>query len=184
MYEIGKTKEDVIQNIEAMYLKNPAVADLIQRFKLNWKSSPVIDEELTDTELINHLNNLKLNQMSKTENNSKAKKESKFTNEVEASAMRPFLKFKEVGDTIEGFLIGKQTITNKEKTTEHFILKNEDGEGLLPENVQLVNKLNNLLKIKGGDFGKDGIEVQISFTGEEKIDGSINKVKTFKVLTT
>lgn len=184
MHEIGITKEDATDTLQKMYARNPAVKRLIQVFKLEWKSSPVIDEKLTEAEIIQLLNNSKKSIMTTTKKTTDTKKESKFKTEVEASQMRSFLKFKEIGEAVEGFIIGKETIKGKEKSTEHYVIKDGEGvESLLPENVQLVNKLNNLVKIKGGSIPEDGIEVRIEFTGEEKIEGSINKVKCFRVLT-
>ena len=108
---------------------------------------------------------------------------SKFKTEVDEAPLAEFYKFEMAGDMFEGQITGTKTITIDGKEEVFFTAEEMLGgpEVIIPNNVQLKRKITNLVNIKGNVFP---IDVHITFIGVEKIQGSANKVKTFKVLTT
>lgn len=113
----------------------------------------------------------------------KTKENSKFKTEV-TEQLNKFLKFETLNEPVEGFIIGHKILKDVNgKESKHFLIKINDEVFLLPSNYQIVSKLNNLESIRGS-FENEAIEVQITYTGEKKIENSINKVKEFRILTT
>jgi len=178
---LGEDKETFLRNLSSMYFKNARVLNLVKLFNLEWACHP-LEESMNTEQIIEYLTNLK-----KTEIMSNKAPNKKFKNEVEATPNRVFVKFENTGDSIECKCIGRIDIKGaQDKINSHVVCVDvADGEEkLLPTNVQLTQKLNNLEKTKGNFSDTNQVECYIEYLGDVKIDGVANKVKSFKVLTT
>ena len=184
---IGETKEDFLRKLNLLYSKNDRIINLINIFNLEW-ACPPLEEYMNTEQIIIHLknnkqlikNNLKTNIMSN-------KAEKKYKNEIEETPSRSFVKFENIGDTIECVLIGRRDIKgNNDIVKSHVICVDcsDNEEKYLPTNIKLVNKLANLEKISGEFSETNKIECFIEYLGEEKIEGTPNKAKIFRLLTT
>jgi len=167
-YKKKPTKLEVMNTLVLFGNKNPKIYKLIKTFGL-------VDEAGV-------INNININQK-KQEN--MAKQVSKFKNEVESDSYEKiaFIKFETEGEIVEGEFLGSVQIDFKAGKGAETIYKiNIDGTPhYLPSNVQLNNKMAKLEKIMK-DSQADSVEVQITFTGFEKLDGG-KKAKQFQVLT-
>ncbi len=176
-----------------------AFKSLVKRFGLEcedlnnfeYYDSPEIIKIIETEQLKNKSTNKKTNKMSKEKSTPATEKsvnsipvniKDKFKKEAEDSPMAQFCSFSNVGEFKTGFIIGTVPITNAEKKTRNcYQLKIDTGEVfILPSNFQLQTKLDNMVKVKGGIPAK-GIEVYIELTGSQKIEGSVNEMKTFEV---
>lgn len=153
-------------------INESGINSLIEKFGLEWHGKCVHDRLITTEQLIN----LKPKKMKTTTNN-------RFTEEVKEQVNK-FLKFETLNEPIEGFVVGYKILKDPNgKESKHFLIKINNEVFLLPSNYQIVSKLNNLESIKGS-FETEPVEVQITYTGDKKVENSINKVKEFRILTT
>jgi hypothetical protein len=91
-----------------------------------------------------------------------------------AGAGAPFFKFKTVGDTISGKIVGKRQMAGLEGKPQDVIdLVTKDGEFTVGLTADLKNKIGKL---------EMGRLVRIKFTGTKKITGKPSPMKTFEVL--
>lgn len=112
-----------------------------------------------------------------------AETKSRFKKEIEETPSAGFVKFENVGESKEGFIVGTKKISNDKGDKKHYVMKIDGVEWILPNNYQLQNKLDNLVKTKGGTIPAKGIEVHIEYIGTQKIEGQQNEMKCFKLLT-
>lgn len=111
-------------------------------------------------------------------------KKSVEVDESDFKGNRDFVKFNEVGDSFNGFLGEEVEVDIKGDKKKTFVLADEEegGEFLAPTNVNLIVKLR---KLKGiFDESKTPDEdrkIKITFSGNEKFEGSKFASKVFKV---
>ena len=116
----------------------------------------------------------------KTKINFNNKKMTKFLKEIEEAPLAPFFEF-EQGEPVEVLITGTKLIPLKDGEEAFYTAQVNGKEYILPNNVMLRRKLDNLVNIKGG-LTPLGIECSIEFTGLTKLQGTTNKAKTFKVM--
>ena len=104
----------------------------------------------------------------------------KFLKEIEEAPLAPFFEF-EQGEPVEVLITGTKLIPLKDGEEAFYTAKVNGKDYILPNNVMLRRKLDNLVNIKGG-LTPLGIECLIEYTGLIKLQGTTNKAKTFKVM--
>ncbi len=180
-----KPSPEAIDALLDMYKKCSEVKTLIKTFDLDIRTAQIDNEPFKEKTLsIAAFNAMqKLNNTNNMKEVKDPQETSKFKNEVEETPQRGFIKFESEGDVIEGVYSGEsQQIKNGDDVNTCHVIKVGDDEKLLPSNVILNRKLENLKKIVG-DKIKKGVEVQITYVGMIKKDGVANKMKDFKLLT-
>lgn len=161
--------------MKVLHAKSPLFKQLIKTFDLDIRSAalePLTSETDNLTAVLKSKETIKtIEKMAK----------SKFTTEVEESAMEKFVKFETKDDKVEGFITGERKMV---KESECFVIEVDGERMLLPSNVKLNRKLENLCKINEEKLSKgEGVETQITFLGKSKVEGVANPMSDFKVLT-
>lgn len=179
-YRQKKPSQEAINAMIDLYAKNKNLKSLIKVFDLDIRTATV---QPLDTETVKPSHRETVREILKQNTMSTAKKTvaKKFNTEVEESNMEPFVKFENEDDAHEGIITGE---TKTIKDSKCFIMEIDGVRHVVPSNVQLNRKLENVCKIHSEDIeAGNGVEVRIEYLGLIKIEGVANKVKNFKVLT-
>ena len=104
----------------------------------------------------------------------------KFSKEIEEAPLALFFEFQQ-GEPVEVLITGTKLIPLKDGEEAFYTAQVNGKDYIIPNNVMLRRKLDNLVNIKGG-LTPLGIECSIEYTGLTKLQGTTNKAKTFKVM--